>query len=436
MSTVTSRTTTLLTRPQLPVPSSRRALFAVLGGALGALGAGCTWQPEAAIGRVRAARQPAPRPQAVEPGDGAIICSEFTADGIASCLAQVVDGGEVYLPAGTYTIDRIVIVPRGNVTIHGAGDATILQATSSDFNLLYLGDRSGVTIGELVFRGAGQDGAGGGGIVGDRIRDSRFRNLRFERCGSSDATALLLQESSGNQITGCTFDSNGRGIQLYRNCTNNVIDSCTGRANAKEVVFLNEGCTDNVISNCVSDNDGSRAPAVSIAMRYSHRSALLNCTVRRSGREQGVELAAGDDYLVSGCTIADSHWSGLHVINSQRAVIVGNTITGNFESGVLLRSGGAPEESRSCDGCLIAGNVIAGNNPSGQTLPDKTWAGVEIQNGSNVRVLGNRLRDNHSAGIYVGSGNSGTVVRANQFEGAHLSALVDHGTGTVADHAA
>jgi parallel beta-helix repeat protein len=319
------------------------------------------------------------------------------------------------------------------MTIRGAGDGTVLQATDNTFNLMHLPGRRGVTITDLRIRGAGADGRGGQGLTGFRVQGCTFQRLRIERCGSSDASGLFLHASRENRILDCHFEDNGRGLMLYQDSTHNVIERCTGHRNAKEMIFLTEGCADNTISGCVSDHDGSRAPAVAVAIHKSDRTTLLGCTIRRSGQEQGVEIAAGDDNVVADCIITESNWAGLHVVNAQRTVIAGNTIAGNRESGILLRSAGPPDEARPCNHCLIVDNLIADNNPSGRTLPERSWAGIEIQHGSFIRIERNRLRNNRSIGIYIAPGNTGTRISGNVIEGAHAALLVDHGAGTVSD---
>jgi parallel beta-helix repeat protein len=199
------------------------------------------------------------------------------------------------------------------------------------------------------------------------------------------------------------------------------------------MIFLTEGCTDCTVSNCASDGDGSRGAAVSIAMHKSHRSVLSGSTILRSGNEQGLEIAAGDDNVVTHCTIADSNWAGLHIVNSQRTTIMSNVITGNQQAGVLLRSAGDASESRPSDGCMIVGNVIADNNPGNHPLPEAGWSGIEIERGSNVHVERNVFRDNHATAVHVGPGNRGTQIRNNLFQGAHTALLLDEGSETSSD---
>jgi hypothetical protein len=45
------------------------------------------------------------------------------------------------------------------------------------------------------------------------------------------------------------------------------------------MIFVTTDCVDTVVSRCTSDNDGSRAPAVSIAIHRSDRTRLVDCHV-------------------------------------------------------------------------------------------------------------------------------------------------------------
>ena len=281
--------------------------------------------------------------------------------------------------------------------------------------------------------GAGQDGPGGAGIVADGIKLCTFDNLRIENFGSSDAAGLFMVGSSQNRIVNCHFEGNGRGLHLYQNSTENVIDGCSSHANAKEMIFLTTGCSDNQIMNCLSDGDGSRAPAVSIAIHRSDRTSLTNSTVLHTGLEQGVEIAASADNAVMGCTIAQSSWAGLHIVNSIRTQVVGNTISGNQQSGIVLRSAGNPEDVRPCDNCVIARNLIANNNQGGLTLAQARWVGIESEQANNTVIEQNEVVENGSAAIYIAPGNQGTRVANNTISGQHAVTLLDEGAATVSD---
>jgi parallel beta-helix repeat protein len=362
-----------------------------------------------------------------------VVCAGFDADAIDSALAAAGPFGDVFLPEGTYLITRTIAIPSDGVSLHGAGDATVLQARDETFNLLYLAGRANVTVRALRIVGAGRDGPGGIGVLADSCQALDLDSLTLQACGSSDASGIQFVSTRFSRIANSTFENNGRGILLYNGAANNVIDACSGHANVKEMIFLTEGCTDCTISNCKSDGDGSGGAAVSIAVHKSNRSVLSGSTVLRSGHEQGVEIAAGDDNVVSNCTISDSNWAGLHIVNSQRTTIVGNVITGNQQAGILLRSAGDASEVRPSDGCTIVANVIAGNNPTGRTLPDADWSGIEVERGNNVRIERNLLRDNHAVAIHVSAGNSGTQIHQNVVDGRHTAVLVDEGTSTSSD---
>jgi parallel beta-helix repeat protein len=362
-----------------------------------------------------------------------VTCEGFTASAIVDCLKAAGPGTEIYLPAGNYTIDQSIVIPTDRLVLRGAGRATVLQATDNSFNMIRLSERREMRLADFAIRGAGTDGPGGVGIHAYKVQACQFDNLWIERCGSADAAGIYLDSSQQNQIADCHVEANGRGIFLYRDSSGNTIDGCTGHANAKEMIFLSNGCRDCVISNCVSDNDGSSSPAVSIAIHRSDRSRLVSCTVLRSGKEQGVEIAAGDDNVVMSCTISDSNWAGLHIVNAQRVLVANNTITGNKQSGITLRSDGDPSEVRPSDYCVIRGNLIADNNSDGAAMQGTSRAGIEIERGNHVTIEGNQIRNNRGAAIYVGPGNVGTEIHGNEIGGSHAAHLVNQGVSTVAD---
>ena len=402
----------------------RSALSFVVGAGAGLMVRALPFAESAAIPAISASAAPAA---------DTVVCNGFTVEAIEGALATAGPFGDVLLPSGTYSIDRTITIPSDGLSIRGTGSDTVLQARDESFNVLYLHDRSNVSIRDLKIVGAGRDGAGGIGLLADSCTGCLFEGLLVESCGSSDASGIHLRSTSFSHIANSSFVGNGRGIHVYSNSTYNVISACNGRGNAKEMIFLTEGCTDCTLADCVSDGDGMRGAAVSIALHQSDRSIITGSSILRSGHEQGVEIAAGNDNVVANCTIADSNWAGLHIVNSQRARIVGNTITGNQQAGILLRSAGDPSESRPSDGCQIIGNLIADNNPTGRPLQEAGWSGVEIESGSSVQIERNVFRDNASAAIHIAAGNRGTLIRGNVFQGGHAALLVDNGSQTDAD---
>jgi parallel beta-helix repeat protein len=405
----------------------RRFLSLAAASAVLPLVAACSaWLP----GEARAARPELPRVVRY----GAKQADDFTADAIIAALRSVpAIGGEVTLQEGTYRIDKTVEIPTDNVVLRGAGPGTVLEATDSSFVALYLNKRKLVTIADLRIVGAGQDGKGGSGVNASEIERCAFENLRIERCGSSDAAGVFLNRSSYNRVLGCHFEANGRGIHAYQSSTNNLIDRCTGHQNAKEMIFLTTGCSDCTVSNCASDGDGASAPAVSIAIHRSDRTSLTDTTVQRSGKEQGVEIAASADNVVSGCTISESTWGGLHIVNSVRTIVTANRIVDNQQSGIIIRAAGTPADVRPCDDLVISGNEISRNNVPGRPPNEVSWAGIEIESGNNIRIENNLLADNRSAAIYIHPGNTGTRIAGNEIAGEHARPLVNRGDATTAD---
>jgi parallel beta-helix repeat protein len=199
------------------------------------------------------------------------------------------------------------------------------------------------------------------------------------------------------------------------------------------MIFLTTGCSDSTISNCTSDGDGASAPAVSIAIHRSDRTSLTDSVIHRSGKEQGVEIAASADNVVSGCTISESAWGGLHIVNSVRTIVTANRIVDNQQSGIIIRAAGTPSDVRPSDDLVITGNEISRNNVAGRPVNEVSWAGIEIESGNNIRIEDNVMADNHSAAIYVHPGNTGTRIAGNQISGDHGRVLVNRGEATTAD---
>ncbi|UYZ63895.1 right-handed parallel beta-helix repeat-containing protein [Hymenobacter weizhouensis] len=142
------------------------------------------------------------------------------------------------------------------------------------------------------------------------------------------------------------------------------------------------GPVDALVTGNVAAYNGQTGMAGSSA----HRLRLENNVIRSNNVERfrrawsaaGVKLIAADSVVVRGNTVEDNDAHAIWLdVNMRHATVVGNTVRRNSQFGIFF------EISR---GCLIAGNVCAGNG-----------AGVAVANSSDVRVYNNTLVSNNKA---------------------------------------
>lgn len=232
----------------------------------------------------------------VRPSEGSV--------GINKALAALGKrGGEVVLEAGTYRITLPIIIRVDNVTLHGAGPATLLRlGDMANCPVLIVGDEAseprrtvrGVCIADLridgnrtqqhgeCWNGACDTGAltaiRSSGLVIRRARDILVLRVTTDHCRSGGLVTekvcrrLLVQDfaASDNEFDGLacyqTEDSQFTGLDLHRNKSAGI---------STDLDFDH-----NTFTNLRIFSNGSHG----IFMRNSSRNTFENVQVKNSGR--------------------------------------------------------------------------------------------------------------------------------------------------------
>src|SRR3990167_7843956 len=139
-----------------------------------------------------------------------IICTNISYVGLTNALAQVPSGGELYLPAGNYVCtSNTISIPNSNITIRGAGWATILNASGGQTNhVVRLNGFANLIFRDFAIRGcvsAASYNIFDARAAGNVETNIMFRNLRIWEAGYDGIYANTL--SSGWRIESCQIDA-------------------------------------------------------------------------------------------------------------------------------------------------------------------------------------------------------------------------------------
>ncbi len=130
------------------------------------------------------------------------------------------NGGVVYIPGGTYTINNPIVVPASNISIYGEGRDTLLQGTwTGAKELIVAEDKENLRLSRL-----------------------HLRSLSLEECRSHEAFASQSPEQRHASSVLKT------GIEL-RDCNQARVDHCEVELFGN-VGIMFEGGTDNLVDHC------------------------------------------------------------------------------------------------------------------------------------------------------------------------------------------
>lgn len=312
----------------------------------------------------------------IQLSDKFVICDTFTSAGINACIdALGSDGGEVYLPEGTYSITTQITIDYSNTTLTGAGAGTILQLDSNTIYCIYASDKSNITI----------------------------RNIRFDGNESSiDTTKSLIYLNDNNT---------GKGQFLIENC---YFVNCDYR-----MIEFNGSCTlcSNNVTDCYFyDSDDTDSVAIYTDQTYA-MTRVEGCGF--SNIDRGVH-AGNNQCTVSNCNFISCADYGV-IAYGQDCTITANT----FDDCVTpVYIGSSDKYSTISDNifylcgnpvkiysaCSITGNIFHANVTGNDIYVDV----------SNSTIIGNKfiirgITPKVAYNIYLDDDADNTLITGNQF---------------------
>ena len=266
------------------------------------------------------------------------------------------EGGIVRLPAGTFNIDKPLIISQQDVRIEGAGTATHIHNTNeSGEPALFLRPNKEF-----------KDHAGKNFIW--RVMLSNFRITGNEKSG----TGIHARHVDEIFIQGVTVSEHGgHGIFLDYCYEDPRINDCLITYNKDAGVRL-VGCHDIVVS----------------ANHFEENKDALQCV-------------DGFNLCMTGNNLDDHLGHGVVIENTYGSVVSGNMIEECNGTGVLL--------DRNCYGNTISANVIAHNG-----------AGIDLIDAHGCAVSANTITICKTFGMKIGSKSGRITVTGNNFSNSYI----------------
>ncbi|MES2970921.1 MAG: right-handed parallel beta-helix repeat-containing protein [Patescibacteria group bacterium] len=343
--------------------------------------------------------------------DGEAVAGTGTIDGDQVQIQQAISalpagGGTVYLMEGTYTIDASIVIP-SNVTLAGAGAATIIKLTNTGAGSVALSaiqnsDRNGSAPfdSRITLRDFKLDGSNGTNTNGtqhgiDLLRvgegtgitatpGAKITNIWAE---NFRAGGFNLDISSNNTLTGNTAQGSGVGFALDTS-SNNTLTGNTAQGNDIDGFSLLSSSNNTFTGNTAQ---GNNRHGFSFFSSSSNNTLTGNTAQGNAG--DGFYVLSSSNNTLTGNT-AQANGDGFDLDTSSGNTLTGNTAQGNANVGLKLDT--------SSNG-TVTGNTIRGN----------TVTGIRLDTANNNVISSNKVHDNGGAttneGIHLVSSDSNTV---------------------------
>src|SRR3990167_44134 len=231
-----------------------------------------------------------------------IICTNISYAGLTNALAQVPSGGELYLPAGNYVCtSNTISIPNSNITIRGAGWATILNAFAGQTNHLLLIENCNVTIRDLQMIGNKNGGTAYSMIVGTLASGTNIVIENVWINGSDDYGIANGNSAAQMSVQSCKIEKyDSYGVYVH-----GFVDNCYLSGNTHNISLI--GTAGHATGN------------------------------RIYGGGEGI--VAGTRYVVNGNYISLTTDDGVYV-NGTECVVSDNVLAENTGWGIYAFAGG------------------------------------------------------------------------------------------------
>ena len=271
-----------------------------------------------------------------------ILCLTSDANSITNNVATVI----VLIGCSDSIITNNIPSNSGSLAIQvlDQSNNNVISGNVVNFNSfigLFLSDSTGNTVSGNTFDGNAL------GIRADNVDSSTFADNLFTNNGVGLGLGF---DSSGNTVTGNTFNLNFVGFQIGQS-HDNLIDDNTLTNNdvglrviadsSGNIVNGNTASSNSIgiavaagaVNNMITSNTVTSNNVFGIFIQTTNGNTITGNTANLNG--VGIRIDQSDDNLIDDNTITNSN-IGIHLTDSSENIINGNTVTSNNLFGILL----------------------------------------------------------------------------------------------------
>ena len=343
----------------------------------------------------------------------------------AASTAAIEAGGTVFFPPGTYIVDTINTIGKGDGTkslsFKGAGFSSVIKlknaATIGAMFFIYPATVLSFTVEDLKIDGnSGNNGGDGISCFRVHSNDATFRNVWFV-----DAVQEAIYHSAGSAainkrfiVTGCIFNNCGRyaiAAEFVESMivSNNIAEDCgAGLVSVETSTVGTDTAYDiAIVGNTLHNTGGAIANPSAGAIGVwgvPWDAASIPFSVQKVTIANNVIDGAGD--------------SGIVVGNISSCTITGNVVFGAGAYGIANSDGGGTLGSI---GIVISSNIIR----DCAIDASNTYSGIFLDRASNCVVTSNLVQDSSSRLKYMvefTSDCSANVIGLNNYRGSAATA--------------
>jgi parallel beta-helix repeat protein len=312
---------------------------------------------------------------------------------ISSAINALVNGGKVFIRAGTYNIDAAITPKVNSIELFGEGTGSILRlANAANGGVLFLLNLSNWYIHDLTIDGnrANQsqindkNWTGKGAQACDGIHSGYTNNVIIESCFIHDCRTFGINayRAANTRIHLCHLLNNDANGILLATCANSIVTENTVDGASDIGISSNSGSDDIIANNTVLNCNANTSP-FSINSHFG---------IDIEGCEGGSNTLTVEGNHIENCSNAGIASQPNDPYTNTALSIKNNNIY-SCQDGISLWN---------TAGCVVADNTIDSASRNGIR--------VNASNVTELQVTGNQISNTGQSGIYNHSDNA-TIVR-------------------------
>ena len=315
---------------------------------------------------------------------------------IQAVVDNASSGETIYVAAGSYTENVVIMTP--HLTLQGEGaDVVTVNAASSSDNVFE------VTADYVNISGFNMTGATEHSYVGIYLNVADHCKIT-ENTASNNDDGIYLHYSSNNTLMNNTASSNGHhGIFLLHSSNNTLQDN--NASNNDNGIYLWYSSNNMLASNNASNNDDG----IGIKMSSSSNNTLMSNNA--SNNDDGIYLWCSSNNMLLNNNVSNNGY-GIFLASSSNNNTLTNNNASNNNCGIYLSSS--------------SNNMLESNNAS------NNYYGIYLWSLSNYNTLANNNALNNNCGIYLSSSsNYNTLANnnaSNNYNGIYLYSSSNYNT--------
>lgn len=259
--------------------------------------------------------------------DKYLICKTATAAAVNECITSLgAEGGEVYLPEGTYSLTSTIAVTQSNTTLTGSGPGTIIKVAADITAITVTPNKTGIIIRNMTLDGDSVAVSALASLINIVDSGATIENVTFKNFEEWGLYCGSINNADSQMVKNCVFrdKADNSCTAIYYSAGQNTtlhVDNCDFY-NLYRGISSNNGAMR--ITSCrFYDVDDSPIYYTSVGVAVIDYSSIIGCFFKANGMDIYMSTYSGNNVISSNVFIG-STVSSIELFGTGGVIITNN----------------------------------------------------------------------------------------------------------------